>query len=455
MNAAIARAWHQRLVTRTAWCVAAVAAAAHGYAAVRALRTEAWVANLDLWYYIGLARDLDVRNAATLADGFYPFGLPLVLRIGLDHGLDALFVARTMSVVGLVLALAGLMLLVRSASDGDGTDGWLVPVAVLIVLCNRPLVEYAWFEGGDLIAAGWQTLGVGVLAIALGRDRRRRAMTVAAGCAIGVAYLFRYTALVSLVAVVPVVLLTKERRRPWSMAGWLMAGFTLTAWPQLLAGTIAYGQPFHNTQAKNIWFGIYGDGDFVTQWSKAPNDIGFLAVVAHDPWRFAGHWWAQMLRLLTSLDLHAWPLPLLALAVAGGALMAARADERARPSTRLVAAVGLATVASIAAAWLHPRFLLVFILLEAYAASRALGSLGRDIARRWPRLASATAIAVLALLSVGALNTARGLAKRQHDGQQVLAARLLRDAGMVSGVEVGTNDPYLHDAFDVRRCTTT
>jgi len=439
------------------------AEAAAGVGGLLVVATVAWavahhtvamspIANLDFWYMVQVGLALDVGQPATLADGLYPFGLPLLLRLGLVAGADVLVVGRVASAIGLAIALLALVRLVDAIED-DEPDGappsaWHRALVLPIALANPMLVYYAWFEGTDMLAAGGQVLGIALLAKSANAAPRRALL---AGVAFGAAYLVRYTALVSLAACAVVLVGSLPWRRALGAVGRLFAGFGIAAAPQLAASLFAHGRPFYTLQAKNVWFGIHGGGDYLANWSRVPNDIAFLDVVAMDPWLFGRHWAMELGRFVSEPALHGWPLPLLVLAVGGAAISLAERRARARLAVRLILCTALAIVAATAMAWLHERFLLVVILLEVALIHRAILALADRAAALRAGAARPLLAAAALVLMLAAIPGARAAAERYADPRPALVARILAEHGMRDAAEVGTNNPYFHATGDLGR----
>lgn len=58
---------------------------------------RAAIANLDFWYHLSLAQQLDWGAPGTLVDGLYPLGYPFLLRIALGMAIDALRAGQFLS----------------------------------------------------------------------------------------------------------------------------------------------------------------------------------------------------------------------------------------------------------------------------------------------------------------------------------------------------------------------
>ena len=243
-------------------------------------------------FYGFSARAQSVSSALKL-NGYYPLGYPMLLWLLRPLARDAFVAAKVVAV-----AHAGLLLL---AGFWLGKillgRGWLALLGLVALALNPYFWQTALFLGTDLPWASWQCLALGacVWAIQRGHDWRGFAL---AGTLGGLAYLLRYTAL----ALLPVVWLyltaswfVQRGKRNTLRANLVAAlGFTalflLAASPQLVLSWREAGNPFFASQAKNIWFGIYGEGDWQAHWGGARSDIGLWEVFAAGPWRLIGHW---------------------------------------------------------------------------------------------------------------------------------------------------------------------
>lgn len=120
--------------------------------------------------------------------------------------------------------------------------------------------------------------------------------------------------------------------------------------------TLHYGQPFYILQAKNVWFALYGEGDFVVRWYSVPSTISLIEVIAMDPARLLIHWGEQLFSALISFQL--WQ-PFLHFAWWLGAILLI-ADQELHPANRFLAVSALfVPILVTALTWLSPRFLVL------------------------------------------------------------------------------------------------
>jgi hypothetical protein len=384
---------------------------------------------------------LQWNDPQTLVDGLYPLGYPLVLRLAAERGLDALRIGQILSWGGGFLTLGALFLLVYSM-----TGSVIMAVAgSALLLTNGQFLYHATFEGNDLLAAGLQAAAVLMLWYGLSDQPtpRSRLWISLSGVLLGLAYLARHTALLLL----PIALLCtilrygRSRRDVLSAVALYSAGFLAVTAVQWIPSLIAYHNPFYNHHAKNVWFRMYGQRDFINNWRKVPDTISLREVIALDPGRFLLHWYTQVRSALVTTMLWPWPLQIgwvLALAL----LLFARQPG---PSRRLLLVmIVAATVIVTAMVWLAPRFLLVSLWTEAVLIAWLAWYLTRllPLSKRSQLATAGGALLILAVLSQW-----QGLRDWLRTPPLIYPLEVnsfLRIAGMQDASRVATNDRYLH-----------
>lgn len=423
-----------------------------------AARAQPVVTMVDYWYHLDVARGLALARPETWLHPFYPVGYFVLLRAGLAAGADVVAWGQAWSWVGAVAALSAVYLILYRA-----TRRAAVALAGMALLALHPFFRYqALQEGTDMLAAGLQLLAVAVAfatSAAAGRTRRReRALDFAAGALLGAAYLVRYTAL-TLLPVLALYLIWRdgrERRAAAVALGWLLGGFALIALPQLVAGTVGAGNPLYNEQARNVWFGIYGDFNWTDNWGDVPAGVSVLDAVRADPAAFARHWAGEFGRVLAydgrayaddSLALERkvtlWePLPAHLLWLAGVVLLLM--DRRlSRPQVALLLMALFVPILATSLAWLFTRYLLVALGLQVTLIVLALTQGGNRLVRAEP---AATLAGVALVGGFGLLflltttwdvkaNRAVAITRRVLDAQPLLAA-----AGVDSQAALMTNN---------------
>lgn len=254
-------------------------------------------------------------------------------------------------------------------------------LAGVTLLTLHPFFRFqALQEGTDMLAAGLQLLALAI--VFLNKDDSRRfyiLSSVAAGVLIGSAYLIRYTALL-LIPIVIIFLWVKnkaDQRKLILSIALFTAAFGLVALPQIVASVTVTGTPFYNEQARNVWFGMYGDFNWTENWGRIPPEITLLEIVRADPQGFLSHWayeFGRFLRydpntyatdpLALERKMTLWEPLLNHLLWLGGSLLLLFDKRPTRPQTVLLLMALFLTVAITSMGWLFTRFLLIPLAIQ-------------------------------------------------------------------------------------------
>lgn len=235
--------------------------------------------------FVGHAARAASWRAVFTLHGLYPLGYACVLRAVTVLLADPFLAARVIAVIA-----AGLSLRVAHGLTRDlfGTGPALA--AQVYLALNWHFHETALLVGTDQLASLAALVAIRQLAHALREPTLPRA--IAAGAWAGAAALVRQTGLVLLPAFVPAALRGAWRRHD-AHRRWLFAlvtvGAGLAAYaPQMALSWRATGTLFHQAQARNVWFGMYGGRD----WSRSPGDreLSLGGLMREDPRRFFAHW---------------------------------------------------------------------------------------------------------------------------------------------------------------------
>lgn len=284
----------------------------------------------DGFAWIEQARRLDLHDPTTFVHPFYNFGWPGALRLGLEFGFDELTTARCAASVFAVIAVSFACLITR----------WAAPPRIFVcaALAISPTISsYAALGSTDLPAAALQ---LGAIWFALGR---RRCSALASGLFVGLGFLFRHQ---SIVLVLPLAALIGIRHTNRHARVALFAlGLVAAASPQLVANTLATGDPLWSQQTKNVLFGINGGGT-VRDWTTFPTGPapGLLALLRTP--QILTHW----LREMRSIP---------GLAVTTSVVVASLALPQRRERRFVLAALGALYCVPLALAWIEPRFIIV------------------------------------------------------------------------------------------------
>ncbi len=338
----------QHKYQRTVWVVGGLASVAL-LVVIELFHTQGYitVGNLDFFGMVERAKLLpgDLR---AWVQGFYPVGIPLLLKAGLVLGVDVVRTGQIVSIIGGIACMYGGALLALSLTRSRA----MALLVMAYLLTTKAFLAYAGYEGTDMLAAGLQVLAIGILS----RNLRHRQTVLVAGTINGLAYLARYTALVTLLVCLTYLLaLTvyrRERRGFWTALIYGL-GFLIGASPQLVPSLLVTGNPLYQTQAYHIWIKLYANSDFVrVNMQPTPVDITLWELFWLSPRRFITNWWQEFLRFWAKSDV---PLEnhLLAQFAKAGFLFAAldeqrlSAEHRALLSFLVVGIVGILSTFTI------------------------------------------------------------------------------------------------------------
>jgi hypothetical protein len=260
------------------------------------------------------------------AHPFHPFGFPLVLWLGQLAGDLALPYGRTASLVATLIVFAATVTLAWRMAQREGA--WL---SALLFLASPFLIAYGVLANSDALLLAPAMLALVVLCWF---ERPRAWQLLLAGLFLGIAYLFRYQALLLVGGVVLGLLGLRieagdvPRRFRWlRRLGYLLpiilllAGFLAGSAPQWILDIRDAGRPFYSEQQLNIWYYNYNQYTL-----PPPEERGLWNTLNFDPAMLWRNWMAN---LHSSLEktLHAlfvWPVGLLALFGAAWAFLGER-----------------------------------------------------------------------------------------------------------------------------------
>lgn len=218
-------------------------------------------------------------------NGFIPCGYPwLLARASAGDG-DMFLAGRILSATGAAAVVALAYLIARSALTARAAA--FVGTAVAL---NWLALQNGLLAGTDAL---WAALALAAVYLAdVARSRGSLAMFAAAGCVLGLSYDLRYATLAVAAAVVLLASFDAPGiplMRRGAAAGALVAGIVVGALPQLAIALRDTGNPLANHQAKNVWFGMHGEQDWILNWDRVPDDISLRDVVLAGPAEFLLH----------------------------------------------------------------------------------------------------------------------------------------------------------------------
>jgi hypothetical protein len=397
----------------------------------------------DFFGWAERAARLDFTNLAhpDWVNGLYPLGYPLLLRLGRELGVDVLHTAFALSILGGFLGLLGTYWLVHRMTD----RWWLAILTELLQACMAFYLFYANLDATDMLASGLILCAFPLLL----SERRQRMAAFWAGLLVGLSYLLRYTASVTVVPCVLFLLIPfivrRDRESLW-VAGFFLLGAFIGAFPQFLCSLLVKGNPFYNEQAHNLWFHLRGSSDYIYTWNEVPMDIGMLEVIRQEPRAFFTHWWEVFLSYWLTGDSYSVDGFLGAFSTAGFwfTMLYTRGDFK--PKARAffgVYIVGLIVLLSMIR--LDRRFLITPMPLQVFGALYFVWSLlpEKIAVRRW-RIP--IRVPLLLLLCIPYLRQPISFMISNH-GDEVLVevSNTLYAAGMQTANEVFSTNVDYHD----------
>lgn len=399
------------------------------------------------------ASRFDVRHLAQWrwADGLYPMGYRLLLRLGVELGLDVLSTAFVLSILGGLLGLVGTFLLVRRM-----TGSWALALLTETALASTSYyLFFASLDSTDMLAAGLQILSVATL-FAKGKARRTAFI---AGLLAGLSYLIRYTA--SLTILLCTLYLAgyvwsrrarpvgaRTRNRWWMVPFVYLLGAGIGAAPQLIASTLVEGNPFYTIQSRNLWFHVTGGSDYIFEWNTAPEDLTTLEIVLTYPRELLTHWLDQFRSFWLSRSAVVLDAPFAPFMHAGllfTLLVPSKIEHSDRAFVGLYAIGHLALLSLIR---LDKRFLIVLMPVFAFTTVYFLWSI-LPSAVRVRALSLPVRTPVMVLLAIWSASYPLEFMRTNFQDREVVdVSNTLHAAGMESAEQVYSTHTGYHDVAD-------
>jgi hypothetical protein len=450
------------------------------------------ISNLDYFPLLGRAVRLSFASLDGWVHQVHPVGYPCLIRLGLELGWDAERVGQAISIAGGILGLCGTYLLALSVFK----DKRLAALAQAYVAATNLYMYFASVEGNDMPAAGLHLLSLGLLAAStLKRSGSRPGLAFLAGLTAGMAYLVRYTGMITaltggtwLAALAlytwpPVRRLAQsvqqrlwgstaqpaysERACPkdnhggegsrnvyfqarpaaWKALSLYVLAFLLATALQWIPSFLATGNPFYTDQGQNVWFHVYDKTDFIREFNQAPAGITLVQVFALDPHRFISHWWNAFQGFWIDPKLTLLDAPLKLLGQAGLVFLLLARGPRPARRRWLVGLFVLAHLTALSLMRLDRRFLITMIPLLTIGALYLLVPL---IPPGWKSRRASLPLNILLLL--GGLAWAAQEPFHFVEGRPgpdefvIQASNVLHAAGMASAEQVMSTQLSLQDA---------
>ena len=401
----------------------------------------ATVRSVDYYPLLGLARRFDAGSLHTWVNGLYPIGYPLLLRWGLAAGLNAVQLGNGLSAFGGILMLLGTYLLAYRLAGSR----WLALVTEGFLGTTGLFLYFSTIEGNDVLSAGLQTLS---LAIVVGLPERKRAYA-AAGVLAGLAYMIRYTAVVTTGLCLLFLLgwaIAQRRRSLWAAAALFLGGFLVGAALQLVPSLIVQGNPFYSVQGHTVWWHVTGREVYVTEWDDVPMSISLLEVFLANPARFIRHWWSMAGAFLVDPKWLILDTPLRLLSQAGLLFTLLAGRSISAPKRWLLALYALGYLAALSLIRLDPRYVVPLLPISAFCAVYFLWTIiPRNVSLARFALPVRPVLLVVLLGWSGVVPFSYLRNSPQSDTRVIGVANTLRAGGMERADEVLSSAIHFHD----------
>jgi len=385
------------------------------------------------------------------AGGLYPMGYRLLLRLGVELGLDVLSTAFVLSILGGVLGLVGAFLLVRRM-----TGSWILALLTEVILGSTSYyLFFASLDSTDMLAAGLQILSVA----ALFADGQARRIPFAAGLLAGLSYLIRYTAsLTILLCTLYLVGFAWSRRvrlrqdaeidRWWIVPVLYLVGAGIGAAPQLIASTVVEGNPFYTVQARNLWYHVTGGNDYIFEWNAASEDLSTLRIVLTYPRELVTHWLDQFRSFWMSRDAVVLGAPFAPLMHAGLLFTLLVPTKLERSDRAFLGLYTIGHVALLSIIRLDKRFLIMLMPVFAFAAVYFLWNILPSACQVRKRPVPVRIPVMILLTLWSASYPLEFMRTNLEDRQVVEVSNTLHAAGMESADQVYSTHTGYHDVAD-------
>ncbi len=417
------------------------------------------IGNLDYFPLVDRAVRLSFASWDAWVDWIHPVGFPWMVRLGLELGVNAARWGQALSILGGVLGLIGTYAIAWAVT---GRHGFALVCQIFCAAAGTYLF-FGSVEGNDMLSAGLQVAGLSMLIMGLTTSERdeppRARWIVLAALFTGLAYLTRYTGMITAFVCVVVLIglaVLRRRRSFWKTAGLFLLIFVIVTALQWIPSWIVKGSPISNDQGQNVWYHVYQKSGYLTEWRQAPPGITVAQVFFMDPRKFVLHWWNNFQSFWVAPDLTLVEEPLKLFALAGLTLLLL-AGTNIRVRVRVL--IGLFVVAHIAALSLlrlDRRFLIILIPLLTIG---AVYLFWRILPRQWRIGRVVVPVQLLAAL-VGLLFVLKmpiGFAGTPVEVKSdvIEASDVLHAAGMNSARDVYSTDLHLQDLQAVNRARFT
>ena len=335
----------------------------------------------DMFWFIWIGEHLFSGNISVWVNGFYPFGYPLLLKFLTFITNDYVISGR---IVSLFAGIGGILLIFLIAKKTF--DKEVAIYSAIFLMTNPTYLKFSTTSSTDLIAT--TLLLMGIYQFILYEEEKNFKNLIFSGFFFGLSYLFRYTTL----TVLPLFFLLlifkifqkegngKERKKEKVKGAFLfLLTFLITTSPQLILSTILKGNPFYNLEAQNVYFGIFGNGNWGQKMKEAANYTNIFQIILNFPSEFFRNWIGNLHQSLKSDLILQFPLNLIAIP---GIFMALKYKRTRRKNIPIILS-SLSFLLLISMAFVNKRLLLFDTVIFSIFASFMFKKMFGEKVRKW------------------------------------------------------------------------
>jgi len=379
-------------------------------------------------------------------NGVFPVGYPLLLKTLFFISNDYLIAARIISLAGGVICLLFTYRIVLALFK----DRRLAFLSQLFLFFSL-FLQWFFLEGNDTLALSLQLISVYYIM----KEQQKDSDFIMAGVFAGLAYMVRYQSLVLVVITFFWLLYTHKGKESSSLknANIYLIFFLIASFPHLYTSWSATGNPFWMSQGKNIWFGIYGDQNWVSNWQRVPYDISIFSVIMLSPAKFLLNWFRQFRH---GLELIQPMFPLNFFAIAGLLLSLFKEEHGSRKNIvyTVIVISGILVVTSVAFVldrfliFAYP-FMIIFVLRFIDRIIPEKCNLGRHFQIPMKLLFFIAALSYMAFITW--LQYVPSYVHNPYFQANAAVTKVLNENGMMKESEVFSSSTYFYNSLSPKK----
>ncbi|MEI6223076.1 MAG: hypothetical protein WCP97_10050, partial [bacterium] len=215
-------------------------------------------------------------------DPFYPFGYPLLLRLGSLIIPNRYLLGKWINYLSLLLLLSATYWYCKKNSSIKNAQ-----ITSILMVSSLLLLE-SLFMGTDVL---WNVLVfLGIILLVEYQKYPKLHLILASAITLGAGCLIRHPAFVIFITCLFWLLATQKQKK-WHHLALFAITVLLINTPQFVLSTAQTGSPFYNNQAKNLWFFAYGDREWSENWDTIADNENSQAILKKiDPIAVAKNW---------------------------------------------------------------------------------------------------------------------------------------------------------------------